>query len=108
MPTASQHVIEFSHFLVSPQLAQQALPLGAKDNSRNCPADTCSAEGRTNFLDRPERQETAMNKDRTAAIPAPGERAKTNSAEYLWICRGIIPPASSASWSHLPVLRRKS
>jgi hypothetical protein len=35
-----------------------------------------------------------MDKDRAAAIAAiaaRGEQIKTNSAEYLWICRGIKP-----------------
>jgi hypothetical protein len=35
-----------------------------------------------------------MDKDRIAAIAAiaaRGEQIKTNSAEYLWICRGIRP-----------------
>jgi len=33
-----------------------------------------------------------MDKDRLAAIAARGEQIKTNSAEYLWVCRGIKPP----------------
>jgi hypothetical protein len=36
-----------------------------------------------------------MGKDRSAAITALAARAeqiKQNSAEYLWICRGIRPP----------------
>jgi hypothetical protein len=35
-----------------------------------------------------------MDKDRAAAIAAiaaRGEEIKTNSAEYLWVCRGIRP-----------------
>jgi hypothetical protein len=35
-----------------------------------------------------------MDKDRAAAIAAiatRGEQIKTNSAEYLWICRGVKP-----------------
>jgi hypothetical protein len=32
------------------------------------------------------------DKDRFAAIAARGEQIKTNSAEFLWICRGIKPP----------------
>jgi hypothetical protein len=28
----------------------------------------------------------------SAAIAARGEQIKLNSAEYLWICRGIRPP----------------
>jgi hypothetical protein len=31
------------------------------------------------------------DKDRFAAIAARGEQIKQNSAEYLWICRGIKP-----------------
>ena len=36
-----------------------------------------------------------MDKDRIAALTAVaacGEQIKQNSAEYLWICRGIRPP----------------
>ena len=36
-----------------------------------------------------------MDKQRAAAIAAiatRGEQIKTNSAEYLWVCRGIKPP----------------
>jgi len=36
-----------------------------------------------------------MNKDRLDAIAVRGEQIKTNSAEYLWICRGIKPPLLS-------------
>jgi hypothetical protein len=31
------------------------------------------------------------HKDRIVGIGARGEQIKTNSAEYLWICRGIKP-----------------
>jgi hypothetical protein len=36
-----------------------------------------------------------MDKDRAATITAVatrGEQIKTNSAEYLWLCRGLKPP----------------
>jgi len=32
------------------------------------------------------------HKDRIAAIAARGKQIKANTAEYLWICRGIKPP----------------
>jgi hypothetical protein len=31
------------------------------------------------------------DKDRFAAIAARGEQIKTNSAEFLWICKGVRP-----------------
>ena len=40
----------------------------------------------------PSHARPAMDKDGAAAIPARGEQIKTNSAEYLWVCRGIRPP----------------
>ena len=33
----------------------------------------------------------AYERQRAAAIAARGEQIKTNSSEYLWICRGIRP-----------------
>jgi hypothetical protein len=36
-----------------------------------------------------------MDKESIAAIAARGEQIKTNSAEYLWLCRGIRPPLLS-------------
>jgi hypothetical protein len=33
-----------------------------------------------------------MHRDRIHAIAARTEEIQTNSAEYLWICRGIKPP----------------
>ena len=32
-----------------------------------------------------------MDKQRAAALAPRSEQIKTNSAEYLWICRGIRP-----------------
>jgi hypothetical protein len=32
------------------------------------------------------------NKEQIAGIAACGEQIKTNSAKYLWICRGVNPP----------------
>jgi hypothetical protein len=36
-----------------------------------------------------------MDKERIHAIAARTEEIQTNSAEYLWICRGIKPPLLS-------------
>ena len=33
-----------------------------------------------------------MDKDHIVAIAARGEAIKTNSTEFLWVCRGIKPP----------------
>jgi hypothetical protein len=33
-----------------------------------------------------------MDKDRIDAIAARGEQIKTNSTEFLWVCRSIKPP----------------
>jgi len=32
------------------------------------------------------------NKEQIAALGTRGEQIKTNSAEFLWVCRGIKPP----------------
>ena len=32
-----------------------------------------------------------MDKERIGALAARGRQIKTNTAEYLWVCRGIRP-----------------
>jgi hypothetical protein len=57
-----------------------------------------------------------MDKDRAAAIAARAEQIKTNSAEYLWVCRGVRPaplpdkPGATDRSSNLeqPQLRARS
>jgi len=61
-----------------------------------------------------------MDKERAAtiaAVAARGEQIKTNSAEYLWVCRGVKLPRCRTSWSlpipmsiqvQLPLLNRRA